>query len=414
MRRAFLGFVFALFTIASTSHADEHTPATRVEDAAFSELARAGDNARAAGRLSDAVRAYRAALDLKNDAVIAGRLGLVAFEGGAIALSVDFLLRGITDGQKASLAERRQVKDAYDRARSLVCRVNVSVSNSTAEVSIDGEPQPWATSKGEFYVFVLPGRHTVRARLDGYEDATEIIDAPKGEELPVRLTLSPLKEKPESVPTPSPEPPPTPAPTIAKETPAPIQATQATQTSAPLKRDDSTIKTSSPWSVGAGPVVVVGAVSQWPAFGFVGSIDLKIGEVASLRLDARGASSPYLLKEWPIRGWTMGILPALCARRSLYFGCVQAHLGAIGHDTNTASPPPSSVWKIRGGIGASLGLEPQIQGPWHVRIAGDLLLFQDETPVRAFADVSGKPPIWTGLPVLAGLSVIVVWRHGTR
>ena len=409
MRRAFLGFVFALLTLASTSRADAPTPATRVDDAVrFADLARSGDKARADGRLSDAVRAYTAALELKNDAVIAGRLGLVAFNGGAIALSVNFLLRGVTDGQKASLAERHQVKDAYDLARSLVCRVNVSVSQLDAVVSIDGEPQPWATSRGEFYAFVLPGRHVFRAHLEGYEDATETIDAPKGEELPVRLTLSPLKEKPESVPAPSPEPPPKPAPTIAKETPAPIQAQQPTQTAAPLKRDDSTIKQFSPWAFGFGPVMVVGAVSQWPAFGFVGSAHKKIDDVFLVRFDARWAEAQNDLEGRPIRGMTFGVLPAGCAFSGVFSACLLGHIGAIVHRID--SPVSISLWRHAVGLGASIGFDKPIGRHFGVRFAADFVILPDRVDVNS--GTSGQHTIWSGPPVLGGLS-LSVWRSGT-
>jgi hypothetical protein len=359
------------------------------------------------------VLSYRAALDIRDDPVVAGRLGLVALEGGATAEAVGLLLRAIIDGQDAKPVERDQFHEAYKRARGLVCRLDFTLSHLGAEVLLDGEIEPWAATKSDFYIFVMPGRHEVRATLTGHKGTGATIEAFKGGRVAVPITFEPLQEKPESVPTPSPEPSPKPAPTSATETPAPIQATQATPTDAPLKRDDSTIKTFSPWSFGAGPVVVVGAVSPLPAVGVVGSIDLKIGEVASFRLDARGASSPYMMNGWPIRGWTIGILPSVCAKRSLYFLCGQVHFGAIGHDTNSFSPPPYSILKIRGGIGSSFGIEPQIKGAWHLRIAADVLFFLDETPVGTGGTSLERAPIWTGPIVLGGLSVLVVWRHGT-
>lgn len=409
MRLAALGFVFVLASSASIARADDSAPVARVDDASrFADLVRAGDKARAAGKLSEAVLLYRAALDLKNDPVISGRLGLVALEGGALVESVGFLLRGVLDGQDAPPAERLQVQKAYDRARARVCRLYLSLSHLGAEVSIDGAPQPWTATKGEFYVFVKPGPHVLRARLAGYEDAVENIDAPKGKEHWVTLTLKPLEQSSPAITTETPK-------TIATGTPKPIADFPRAPQANPQKQAAHTIKHFSPWSLGFGGVILLGATSQLPAFGGMGTIDYKIGEIASLRLNARWAASPYRLNNWPISGWTIGVLPSLCANRSLYFICGQVHFGAIGHDTNTfSSPPPSSVWKIRGGIGASIGVEPQILGFWHLRIATDVLFFMDDTPVGTGGTALERVPLWKGPPVLGGLTLTAVWRLGTR
>ena len=282
-----------------------------------------------------------------------------------------------------------------------MCRLDITVSHLGAEVWIDGEIEPASIGRNDFYVFVKPGRHEIRARLSGFKDAVQTVDAPKGgrETVPL-LVLEPIPP-PSSAPA---------MPAAATLAPSPLAASSFPN-SAPSK--PAARPPNSPmerrWSFGAGGVLVLGAVSQFPASGFVVSVDREVAPPVSVRLDARAAWSPFDIEGWPIRGVTVGVLPALCVTRSLFFGCFLGHLGGIGHETNTIRMPPSSAWRFRGGAGASAGIELHAWGPFQVRFTADVVVLRDRTPLRS----GSMEEIWSGPSVMGGFSLAAVWRSGT-
>ena len=415
--------VLVLVAVVVCSHggarADEPTSLPAIDAAArFAELVRSGDKARAEGRLSDAVRAYSAALRIRRDARIRGKLGLIALEGGANAEAVGLLLEAFTDGHDAPRAERQKIFEAYERARPLVCRLDITVSHPGAEIRIDGVREP--ASAIDYFTFVAAGRHELRASLPGFTDALEVIDAPKGGRLRVALVLRPEAPPTHALPLPLP-----PAPghdtadagqllrdTLRDAAPAsmPGSSSSSSSTSAPASMPGSSA--AGRWAFGAGPAFVFGGVSQLPASGFVASVERHLWEVFSARLDVRYAVSPYGIEGWPLRGLTVAAMPAACFARGIVFGCLLSHLGSIGHETDTSRTRPFSAWMFRFGLGASAGVDIPVRGPVFARITADAIVLQDVTPIRSGMNDSASL-LWTGPPVMGGLSFAVVWRSGT-
>lgn len=361
------------------------------KDRAFAQLVREGDRARWAGRNPEAIAAYKNALDLREDTRIRGRLGLVYLDGGAPLKAVSTLLPVMIDISGVPPHERKDIKDAYDRARSAVSRIKVDVSHLSANVLIDGNPVQSTHDANAFHFFATPGHHEIRATLAGHEDAVAFIDAKKGETVPVSLVLKLIP------------PPPSPAlPPIANE--------KQNGTTATTPKPSFVVKPS-PWSVGAGVVALSGAISYVPATGIMAGVERRFGEWFSVRIDGRAAWSPQYVATPPLRGFTYAGLLGACANRTKYFGCFIAHVGAIGHSLETEKP--QLVWKSRFGLGATAGVQVAFHPSFLARFAGEFVLFSDNTRV-ANGSYLNPIEVWSGPPVLGGFSLTFVWRPELR
>lgn len=361
------------------------------KDRAIAQFVREGDRARLAGRTPDAIEAYTKALELREDTRIRGYLGLVYLEGGAPITAASTLLPVIIDITSVPRHERQAIKEGYERARAVVARIKVDVSHIGADVVVDGKPQRTKTDANSFYFFTKPGSREIRATLAGYEDAVVTVDAKKGETVEVSLVLKAIP----------PPPPPPPAP-IAHEKRNGATATNPKQ---------SILVQPSPWSVGAGVVALSGAISYVPATGVMAGVERRFGEWFSVRVDARVAWSPQYVSTPPLRGFTYAGLLGACATRMKYFGCLMAHVGAIGHSLETEKP--EVIWKSRFGFGATAGVQVPFHPSFLARFAGEVMLFSDETQVR-IGSYRNPIVVWSGPPVLGGLSLTLVWRPELR
>jgi hypothetical protein len=258
-------------------------PAAPAKAPTFEEHVRAGDSARAAGRLKDAISAYVAALQLKDDPSVAGKLGLILFRLKDTRRAANMLVRAIEDQTVLSPRERTQVLAAWEAVRSKVCRLTIDPGPAGAEILIDGNVIDEAAA-GPFVLFVDPGEHEVTARLKGYEDDTKRFTAPKGGVETV--TLDPRPIAPPHVVAPA-----APAPTP----PAPSSAmARAPGTSG---ADIATTKKRSPFlpseiAVSAGAGTVWGlSPSSAPALGPSASASVRWNVTPSVMLSAAGSFS---------------------------------------------------------------------------------------------------------------------------
>ncbi|WP_437286065.1 PEGA domain-containing protein [Sorangium sp. So ce406] len=164
-------------------------------------LLRRARQAQAAGRLVAAAATYQRALEAAQGAwttdaeraTIAGELGLVELSLGrhrdaATHLAQCLEHRGVISGWL-----RGQVDDGLQRAAKRVATVYVTTNPPGAEVLIDGQalypPEPVQE------VFVEPGEHTARARLEGHEEAERSFTAEAGLTHPIVLKLRRLPER---------------------------------------------------------------------------------------------------------------------------------------------------------------------------------------------------------------------------
>ncbi|MDI1432151.1 PEGA domain-containing protein [Polyangium sorediatum] len=168
------------------------------EDMRFRALASLGDGERTAGHLRAAARAYMAALDVRSDPLVGGRLGVLFVQLGRPELAPELLLDAI---HRASTTpkEREGFFKAHEAARAQGSWIELIVSHAGAQVTLDGEPKDTGGHTASWF-FVRAGEHVVRAKLDGYEEAVETFTALKGEDRPVRITLKPLPAPPPSEP----------------------------------------------------------------------------------------------------------------------------------------------------------------------------------------------------------------------
>ncbi len=179
----------AALLIAAPVVADELPPKD------FAALVKQGDQARTARKWSDALRAYAGALELRDDPLVAGRIGLVFLEFHEYEAAASRLFHAIERGAGANDAERTRFFQAFLVAKNQTCRLDVIVAQNGVKLELDGEEQ--FSGRREFWAFVLSGKHKLRASLDGFEDETVEIDAPKGGQLSIRIELRPVKPKEE-------------------------------------------------------------------------------------------------------------------------------------------------------------------------------------------------------------------------
>lgn len=399
---------FALLFVAVVVTGIVRAEVAPVDEPMFDELVREGDLARFAGRNSDAVRAYARALKLRNDPRIEGRLGLVALAGGAPAQAAPHLLRAITDGSAIPPAELQQIEFAFNRARPLVSRIGVKISHVGAHVTIDGKTESMGSSAANFYVFREPGRHEFRATLEGFEDAVVAIDTKKGDTVEVSLVLTPLPSVPLHETPAEPAPVITCEPQETKAESTPSEAPPKPAPSAKEAEDAEDNRVRGQWVPGIGGTVLYGAVSPYPAAGFVLSSHWKLDSVFLFGFDFRMAISPREIEGYAIRGTTFTLLPTVCATREWFTGCLAVHTGLMSH---SSLAPRVSIVRPSVGGGANFGARfaRYKSVDFHAKLYGELLL--DEYPIRfggGLADV-----LWTGPQFLTGVSIMAVW-NGTK
>jgi len=254
-----------------------------VVEAEFTALAAKGEQERKAGHLPEAARAYVAALKVRRDPLIAGRLGLALVELLQPEKAADLLADALARATSASPQERLAFLKAYDTARSQVCWLEVFISEAHTKFFLDGHHKPMEDLTG-FNMYVAPGQHELRATREGYEDAVVNIMAPKGGELRANLTLTPkissieppaLLHKPRYIEPPGnvEEPP-------EQETkPEPIRGGVV----------GAQKETGKPKTITAGPVMVLGVASWAPAVGAVLAGSVQMNEHLSLGVEGRAA-----------------------------------------------------------------------------------------------------------------------------
>ncbi|MBK9258224.1 MAG: hypothetical protein IPM54_00120 [Polyangiaceae bacterium] len=332
----------------------------------FAELVTAGDRARLAHRISDALKAYNQALAIRSDPAVEGRLGLVILEIGEPNVAAAYLLSAITKAH-ASPDLMRQFHDAFKRVRPKVCFVEVFVSEQNAEIFIDGKQQP-DSGQNSFHVFVTSGSHTFQAKLSGFEDATETIDIPAGGEFKVRLELKPL---------PPPPPPPTPPP----PPPPPVQVDKPTN-----RLSDSYTH----FHLGAGGVLVLEA-TPGVAVGPQISGGFRRGSF-SINGDARVAWAMGTLERAPdmqFMTWAAGLRP--CAHHTFLFGCGLVQVDGLSSLSKGFTPQTRFGGGIRGGAEFVLRKPVQLQ-----------LWAEGIVHSKGYSFVRNGLGRWEGLPVFGG------------
>jgi len=417
MHRAIVFVVGVCLSTSALVRADEpanHAPSLTADekDLLFAGRLDKAERAKLAGRLDDAAAAYRAALDVYEDPVVKGRLGLVLVKLGQVDKAAQELYDAVTRGQGAASYERQAVLSAYDKARAATTWVNVNISRAGAKVTYDGsERNPKGFSS--FWMFALPGEHTLRATLDGYGEAVETFTAKPGEEITITLNFAPIAppELPEQLPVND-------APLRKKRRFPPylLESNVFGDPNYSPKEDPSYGERKEPkpekknagtgFSVFGGVVTVFGVASWNPAIGAVVGVGLRPKEFFSLGLEGRAAwlTTPVAGRE-AISAMTAGGLLSACGHVKWFFGCGLGYVGTVYLSWSGETYIEGSRSFVQPGGGGRLGAEFPIGSSFLVRAAVDAL----RLPRRVVLAV-GNRIIVDQLPLMLGAQVSAEWR----
>jgi hypothetical protein len=111
-------------------------------------------------------------------AAILGALGLCELAQGKHRNAAEHLDRALRHREALTPDQRRRFEQGQKEAEREVGMLFVGANPPDAEVFLDGKSL--GTSEPTYMVFVEPGKHTVRARLAGYEDAAASVDVARG------------------------------------------------------------------------------------------------------------------------------------------------------------------------------------------------------------------------------------------
>jgi hypothetical protein len=409
MRRWRAFIVGVCLSASGAARAD--IPAVSEQEARFDLLVRTGNQARLAGRHRDAAIAYKAALEIHPHPVVSGRLGLALLKLGQIDLAGHDLHLAMEHGQGVPLQERTEITAAYDKAKALTTWVSVKISQVGATVTCDGES--WnREGTSAFWRFVMPGEHTIRAKLDGYEEAVETFIAKPGERIAISLKLVPLG--PEDLTEFSAEvaenqnekrtfPPYLPTSNIVNDPnydPREDPSYGEPKEKPPVKKKDGPR-----FSVNGGVVTVFGVASWNPAVGGVLGVSVKPKEFFSLGIEGRAAWLTTGVAERQISAMTAGGIASVCGHLRWFFGCGLGYVGTINIASSANSYKEASNSDVTPGFGGRIGAEFRLASSFMIRSNVDVIGLQ-----KGFNVLVGETIIVEQPPVLIGAQVSGGWE----
>ncbi|WP_438033911.1 PEGA domain-containing protein [Sorangium sp. So ce204] len=134
-------------------------------------------------------------------AEVLGYLGLSELEQGKHREAAEHLGESLEHDAALKEALVRRFTSAFNKALEHVGRIYVAAAPPDAEVLLDGEPI--GTGATVLELFVDPGKHTVLARLSGYEELSQRVEIAAGGTVGAALTLSRVAPPPPPAPEPS-------------------------------------------------------------------------------------------------------------------------------------------------------------------------------------------------------------------
>ncbi|MDI1431406.1 hypothetical protein [Polyangium sorediatum] len=366
----------------------------------FQAFAQLADRERAAGRLREAAKAYRQALNVRSDPLVSGRLGLVLVEGGRPEDAAELLLYALHQAPAttpAERAERRRFFEAHEVARAHGSWVEIFVSHAGARVTVDGIDRNDA-GRSAFWTFVAGGEHEIRATLDGFEEAVVKFTAVKGKDMKVSVPLTARAEEPAVF---------VPEKDSTATLPTVVSGPAFTKQEDPFAYDDQPKEPANAGEkkglrgfVGAGPVVVFGVASWMPAVGATLAGGVKPNDYVSLGLEARAAWLTTGVADRPISAMTAGGIASVCGHYKWIFGCALGHLGVINIDVPSQTYKPASYVNFRPGGGLRLGGIIPVAGSFALDASADLLAL-----TRGLGIVVGETIILKQPPIMIGANI---------
>jgi tetratricopeptide (TPR) repeat protein len=184
-----------LVPAVATAEPPSRPPNRGLNGAAETDPLRRGRAARAARRWADAEAALEAALETDDArgftplqrAEVMGEIGLCELEQRKHREAAEHLSEALDQFLKLRPAQRRSFNDALAEAIQHVGRVFFSADPPDAAVLLDGKPVGRAGV--EYELFVDPGKHMIRARLNGYQDVVQVFDISAGQSHQISMNL---------------------------------------------------------------------------------------------------------------------------------------------------------------------------------------------------------------------------------
>lgn len=403
---------FALWVCLSASavaRADNSAGKTQIPsddvEARFALFVKMGERARLAGRNDEAATAYEAALAIHKHPAVRGRFGLVLLKLGHVAKAAEELHEAFERGQGVIPQERAEVAVAFDKAKAATTWVHVNISQLGAMVTCDG--LPWnVQGLASFWKFAMPGEHTLRTQLEGYEEAVETFTAKPGDNITITLTLVPLvKPKPKEDETllrkrrfqppllgsnvwgePNYE---------AREDPSYGEPKKDTK---PAEK-----KTGTRFSVNGGVVSVFGVASWNPAIGPVVGVGLRPHENVSFGLEGRAAWLTTGVGGGQISAMTAGGLLSACGHVRWIFGCALGYIGTINGTFSEQSYKKKDFLFVKPGAGGRIGADIPVASSFHLIPSIDIVGLKNGTKIVAGNNVvADQPAILIGGQVFGG------------
>ncbi|TKD12423.1 hypothetical protein [Polyangium fumosum] len=367
----------------------------------FQAFAALGDREAATGRRRSAVAAYRRALTVRPDPLIAGRLGVLLVQLDKPEQAAAHLLDAIQLAVKASPAERQRFFEAHEVARNAGAWIEVVLSHTGVRVTLDGKPSNLA-GRSSYFTFMRAGEHELHAQLDGYEEAIVRFTVEKKNDKQLPITLKPL-------PVPD-------APAVyepAKDPPKVDRTVTVADTKLPKQEDPwgyedprSVQKSEEKrWSIGGGPVVVFGVASWMPAVGLAVSGSVRPHENVSLGLEARAAWLSSGIEGRQISAMTVGGLASACGHYRWFFGCALGHIGVLSVQFSQYTYTGKSYVYVQPGAGARIGASVRVTESVSLQGAADVLGLTSGVRVVAGQTVVAEQP-----PVMLGTQIFGVWE----
>lgn len=146
----------------------------------------------------EAEATYEKAFAKKQSHDIAANLGYAEMKQNKMVEAAEHITFAVRAWPPTGKEEnRKSAEEQLNKIKAELCVLTIEVNVPDAKVLVnDQEPQPGARLAERF---ALPGRITIRAQRQGYQDAESVIEAAaKGSSHAVKLTLAPV---PEAVPT---------------------------------------------------------------------------------------------------------------------------------------------------------------------------------------------------------------------
>lgn len=410
-------FLACLLGFLSSARADDVLPAPghlldptadTAEVVEFIAFVALGDRERRAGRIPEAAMAYAKAIRLQRDPVILGRLGVLLVKLEQYTHAADVLHEAL---QLANTTpqEREEFFRAHEIARQHGAWVDVTISHVGALVTLDGAPRNPKRLSG-FTVFLLNGRHQIRASLDGYEDvsATFTVEPAKHQVVTLNFVTSrfpalpALQAKNDSKVT---QPPLKPSSNIvgdpnysSKEDPFYVSLEEKKAREAEKQRP-------SRGSIYAGPTVVFGVASWYPAVGAVIGGAWKPSQYFSLGLEGRAAWLTVGVADEPISAMTGGGTASACGHLKWFFGCALGHVGVMRGEFDSESFIGKVYVSPKVGGGARVGAQLRLSQSFSLTGTIDGLVLNSGIRVDLEGRVLVDQP-----PFMLGSSVLSQWE----